>query len=132
MPRLIKAINTDSLFPNINKRGRKFYGANLILVACKKSKIMDIDKANDDFCHYAIKASRRIGKAVVRNKIKRRLRHSIANIAKDDSLIRQFAILIIPKTNCAQMNFQTLQDEIYALFSNSCKNNFKGGKSLAQ
>jgi ribonuclease P protein component len=70
----IKSIADDSLFAAINKLCQKTSAQNFTLLVCDKAKLTNhAEMLEENVCYYGIKASKKIGNAVIRNKIKRRL-----------------------------------------------------------
>lgn len=108
MKTLIKSINSNTAFQLVNKFGAKCINSNFIVVVCSKLKVF---KQNDSCCHLGIRIGRKVGGAVLRNKIKRRLRHMIRNLFKEIKLDDK-ALVIVPKAKCASLNFQTLQNDL--------------------
>jgi ribonuclease P protein component len=96
----------------ISQFSRKRATENFLLIKCDRGKLAAVQNILcDDVCYYAIKASKKIGNAVLRNKIKRRVRHILTNIAKDLPQVKQTAFIIVPKKTCAIVNFANLQQE---------------------
>ena len=96
----------------INKNGKKFFTQNLILISCNKNKLFPQTVSSVDCC-YGIKASKKIGHAALRNKVKRRIRAVLQNLEKTQpNYLHQSAFLIVPKASCAKINFNELQNEI--------------------
>jgi ribonuclease P protein component len=110
----IKSLKDNFVFRGVNKLGRKIIAANLILILAPKNRIFDDAKViNDEFCYCGIKASRKLGNAVLRNKVKRRLKHIFRNLARDLSLnLNNSAVVFIPRARCATIKFENLQQEI--------------------
>jgi ribonuclease P protein component len=127
----IKSLKNDELFRLINKHGKKVFTSNFIIVFCSKNilpipylnstsegaliKPYDIEGSeyfHDHCCYYGIKASKKIGNAVLRNKVKRRLKHAIRNLNNQDACFHQRSFIVIPKAKCATMSFEKLQKEL--------------------
>lgn len=61
-----------------------------------------------------MKVGRRIGNAVIRSKIKRRIRHLVRILAADPGLqISNWGLIIIPKKGFEKADFQLLQSELH-------------------
>ena len=59
-----------------------------------------------------IKASKRLGSAVVRNKIKRRIRHLVRRLV---SRFSGYSLVFIPYKGMHSVNFATLETELYRI-----------------
>ena len=106
----IKSIADDSVFSAINKFGQKTSAQNFTMLICDKESLGTQHVIlKEDVLYYGIKASKRIGNAVKRNKIKRRLRALLRNIAHQDNSLTQKVCVIIPKKNCADIEFAKLE-----------------------
>ena len=106
----IKSIADDSVFSAINKFGQKTSAQNFTVLICDKASLSTQPIIlEEDVLYYGIKASKRIGNAVKRNKIKRRLRALLRNIAHQDNSLTQKVCVIIPKTSCADIEFAKLE-----------------------
>ena len=82
-----------------------------MLVVCKKNKLAKIKEENE--CYYAIKLTKKIGNAVVRNKIRRRIKHILRDLVKLESNMASFTLIIIPKKTCKKYDFAKLENEFY-------------------
>lgn len=110
---MIKAINDNRVFQRLNRLGYKFFNPNFLVVMCNKDILFkdQIEVQQDNFCYYGIRISKKVGKAVVRNKIRRRFRSILHQLDKVES-IRSKAFMIVPKTRCATIEFSTLSFEV--------------------
>ena len=59
----------------------------------------------------AISASKRVGNAVVRNRVRRRLREAFRLLP----VVEGFDVVIVPRADSAKANFQTLKAELTLL-----------------
>lgn len=82
-----------------------------MLVVCKKNKLAKIQEEKE--CYYAIKSTKKIGNAVVRNKIRRRIKHILRDLVKLESKLASFPLIIIPKKTCNKHDFAKLKNEFY-------------------
>ncbi|ADE30150.1 ribonuclease P protein component [Rickettsia prowazekii] len=108
----ITSLKNQKEFELINKLGEKFYERYFILVIAKKLPKIFLESKYNTFL--GIKVSRKLNKkAVVRNKIKRRIRHLMRIIVNDSNFKAiKFAIIIIPKKGFEEINFSHLQYEL--------------------
>ncbi len=108
----ITSLKNQKEFELINKLGKKFHERYFILVIAKKLPKIFIESKYNTFL--GIKVSRKLNKkAVVRNKIKRRIRHLIRIIVSDSKLNAiKFAMIIIPRKGFEEINFSHLNCEL--------------------
>jgi ribonuclease P protein component len=113
----ITSIKKQSTFVYLNKKGRKVHSPYFILIYQKnftKEAPASFNKLNDaaaeNFIALGMKVTKKIGNAVVRNKIKRRSRHLIRLMSKD-LRAGKHAIVIIPKSGFEKIEFTVLQSE---------------------
>lgn len=118
----IKSIADDGVFASINKIGKKAVSPNFILLFCQKSKVAGHSTIfEESTCYYGIKASKKIGIAAARNKIKRRLRHALRNLVTQEPAFAELALIIIPKKSCANMEFASLEHKIRQSITHTAK-----------
>lgn len=87
-------------FAYIYRKGEKFYSSNITLykIGSKYSTP-----------RIGVSVSNKIGKAVVRNKIKRQLREIVRQYVPE---IKNCNLIFVAKTTITNTNFQTLQNEV--------------------
>ena len=125
---LILSLKNQKEFDLVNKLGKKFHSPYFITVIakdftklhqiqlCKKSREILDDSSN--IILFGIKAGRKLGNAVIRNKIKRRIRHLVRLVSKESQLkSNSWAVIVIPKKGFEQIEFATLLSELYRIFS---------------
>ena|GEM_PF-739953 len=115
----ITSLKNQKEFELINKLGKKFNEKYYILVLAKNlPKIFFESKYN---IFLGIKASRKLSKrAVVRNKIKRRIRHLVRLVFSDSNhKMKKLALIIIPKKGFDTVDFSILNCELSKLISTS-------------
>lgn len=105
-PLKFKSFKYRRSFLEINKIGVKFISSKLILVCCNKE---DLSWEDQNSSYLIIKASKRLGNAVVRNKIKRRIRSIFANINCEHYNV----FLVIPKKK--HVSYKCLYENIVNL-----------------
>jgi ribonuclease P protein component len=108
MKTLIESIKSNAVFGLVNKFGAKCINSNFIVVVCNKVKIFE---HNNNYCYLGIRIGKKVGGAVLRNKIKRRLKHVVRNLFNEIKLDDK-ALIIVPKAKCANLSFDILQNEL--------------------
>ncbi|OZG32301.1 ribonuclease P protein component [Rickettsia endosymbiont of Culicoides newsteadi] len=134
---LILSLKNQKEFDLVNKLGKKFHSPYFITVIAKDfTKLLTklnagnnaagkttnqtrlCKKSGEVLLLFGIKAGRKLGNAVIRNKIKRRIRHLIRLLSKETQIKpNSWAIIIIPKKGFDQIDFATLLSELYRIFS---------------
>jgi len=134
---LILSLKNQKEFDLVNKLGKKFYSPYFITVIAKDfTKLLAklnagnnaadkttnqtklCKKSGEVLLLFGIKAGRKLGNAVIRNKIKRRIRHLIRLLSKETQIKPNiWAMIIIPKKGFDQIDFATLLSELYRIFS---------------
>ncbi|WP_341748528.1 MULTISPECIES: ribonuclease P protein component [unclassified Candidatus Tisiphia] len=134
---LILSLKNQKEFDLVNKLGKKFHSPYFITVIAKDfTKLLAklnagnnaagkttnqtrlCKKSGEVLLLFGIKAGRKLGNAVIRNKIKRRIRHLIRLLSKETQIKpNSWAIIIIPKKGFDQIDFATLLSELYRIFS---------------
>jgi len=100
-----RKLSKTSEFKRVFSEGRRIEGENLIVFILK----------NDyDFIRPGIIVKKEIGKAVVRNKIKRRLRE--ANRLLNKKLLPGYDIILLAKNNIKESNFFEICYDLESLF----------------
>ncbi len=88
-------------FQYVYKHGKKWIGKYLLLIYVKN---------NNPFSRIGIVTSKKVGRAVVRNKIKRRLREIVRlNISKIPS---GYDIVVVSKSRAKEVNFWDLREDL--------------------
>ncbi|CAK6506586.1 ribonuclease P protein component [Rickettsia helvetica] len=108
----ITSLKNQKEFELINKFGKKFHERYFILVIAKTLPKIFLESKYNVFL--GIKVSKKLNKkAMVRNKIKRRIRHLIRIIVSDSSFKAiKFAMIIIPRKGFEEINFSHLNYEL--------------------
>lgn len=117
---MIKAINDNKIFQRINRLGYKLFNPNFLVIICDKATIFkhQLELQKDNICYYGIRISKKVGKAVVRNKIRRRLKSIIYQLDKANDL-RSQTFMIVPRFKCFSCEFQELFRAVEKSFRDS-------------
>ena len=99
MLKKINRLKKRKEFAYIYKKGTRIYSPNLTLVKID-SKL--------PFCKIGFSVNNKIGKAVIRNKIKRRLREIIKPLIPQ---IKNCNLILVAKPNITELDFQQLKNE---------------------
>ena len=123
---IIDSLKDQSEFSCVNQNGIKFYGRFFIAIICdlkslKSSFKRDI-KAD---VLLGMKVSKKMGKAVMRNNIKRRMRSMLSNYSKQYNYLGERAITLIPKHSFKDAEFAELEVEL-ARAAGFCNKRIKG------
>ncbi|WP_425362594.1 ribonuclease P protein component [Candidatus Tisiphia endosymbiont of Hybos culiciformis] len=138
---LILSLKNQKEFDLVNKLGKKFHSPYFITIIakdftklltklnvgnnvdgktinptqlCKKSS--EILESSSNIVLFGIKAGKKLGNAVIRNKIKRRIRHLVRLLSKESQpKPNSWAMIVIPKKGFEQIEFATLLSELYSL-----------------
>ncbi|MBQ8748848.1 MAG: ribonuclease P protein component [Clostridia bacterium] len=92
-------------FQYIYKKGSKVYGKDLYIVYAT-TKIKP--------CKVGVVVSNKVGKAVKRNKVKRRIRAIVNEILP--KLKNDFNYIIVAKPEIIDLDFKKMKSEIYSVF----------------
>ncbi|XVN41277.1 MAG: ribonuclease P protein component [Rickettsia endosymbiont of Argas persicus] len=108
----ITSLKNQQEFELINKLGKKFHEKYFILVIAKNLPKIFLESKYNIFL--GIKVSRKLNKkAVVRNKIKRRIRHLIRTIfSSSNHKMIKLALIIIPRKGFDTADFSILNYEL--------------------
>jgi len=74
-----------------------------------------VHETDRDECRLGLAVSRKVGNAVVRNLLKRRLREIFRTQRDCAPAIRD--IILIPRPGCSELDFDTLKSEVVDLIS---------------
>lgn len=73
---------------------------------------MIVTNTNKPYTRYGLSISSKIGNAVVRNKVKRRIRACIYNLAKEGIEINKKNVVFVARNGIENMSYQELYDNI--------------------
>lgn len=127
-------LRDQSSFNKANKLGKKNHSAHMVLITyIDKSFNSFEDSLSSPHCinnnsenllqripiHLGLKIPKKLGNAVTRNKIRRRIKSVVHNLhtAFDLPFIKNRVIVIIPRKNIENFKYHLLQDEIFKILS---------------
>lgn len=113
------SLKSSKEFNLANKYGIKKYGKYCLIIQTKNFNEITTD--NPNICFFGMKVSKKLSKkAVIRNKIKRRIRHIMRDIAKNPNIdLSCQALIIIPKKDFYNIEFQKIKNDFEMLLSNN-------------
>ncbi|WP_375358566.1 ribonuclease P protein component [Candidatus Tisiphia endosymbiont of Neophilaenus lineatus] len=133
---LISSLKNQKEFDLVNKLGKKFHSPYFITIIannstklfakqnvkgnidnlCKKSSEILYNSSNTLL--FGMKVGKKLGNAVIRNKIKRRIRHLVRLLSKESKFKQNsWAMIVIPRKGFEQIEFATLLSELYKIVS---------------
>jgi ribonuclease P protein component len=115
---IISSLKDQKEFDLVSKQGKKLHTAYFILILAKNFTSIVLSSANTLF--FGMKVSRKLGKAVIRNKIKRRIRHLVRLISKVPQFEHySWGMTIIPKKGFEKVKFAILLSELEKILRES-------------
>ena len=110
----IITIKKRSEFIRSNKYSKKIYTPNFIIQILKSTE-------NDNIPHFGFTITKKIGSAIVRNKIKRRLKSIIRELLKykDKYFDFSFNYILICKKEIVKVSFDDLENELMDNFKSN-------------
>ncbi|MFP3018618.1 MAG: ribonuclease P protein component [Candidatus Tisiphia sp.] len=133
---LISSLKNQKEFDLVNKLGKKFHSPYFITIIAKnstklfaklnvKGNIDNLCKKSSEILYnssntllFGMKVGKKLGNAVIRNKIKRRIRHLVRLLSKESKFKQNsWAMIVIPKKGFEQIEFATLLSELYKIVS---------------
>ncbi|MFY9589682.1 ribonuclease P protein component [Rickettsia endosymbiont of Halotydeus destructor] len=112
----ITSLKDQKEFELVNKRGKKLHGKYFILVIAKN--FSNILHTCQNTAFLGIKVSKKLDKrAVIRNKIKRRIKHLIRLIINNPKFkLTNLGMIIIPRKGFDKVDFSILTHELNKIF----------------
>lgn len=98
-------LKSSKAFEYIHKNGKSYADKNLVLIVCKTKYSLKV----------GFSVSKKVGKAVVRNKTKRRLREGFRLLIP--SLNRHFNYMLIARAAAASCDYHTLLSSMKTLLN---------------
>ena len=107
----LKTIKKRSEFIRSNKFSKQLYTTNFIIQKLES-------KENDNIPHFGFTITKKIGSAIVRNKIKRRLKSIIRELLKyrDKYFDLSFNYILICKKEIVNVSYDDLENELMDKF----------------
>lgn len=130
---MFSSLKNQNDFAIINKFGKKYYTPYFLLVTLRNFEPKNKISNKHYFLYLGIKASKKLGKAHTRNKIKRRIRHIIRDRIKAFNPKQgSVGIIIVPKIGFEKVKFNLLCAEFEKIdfFRNSLASNWINYLSL--
>ncbi|MEY3197271.1 MAG: Ribonuclease [Pseudomonadota bacterium] len=109
----IISLKTQKQFNEVNKLGKKLVGRSFIIILAH-----NYATSPKGIMHLGMKVGRNLGSAVIRNKMKRRIRYMTREIYKEST--EQFhnsAIIVIPKSHSVKKKYSELFDDFKSLIT---------------
>ena len=107
--RKINRLKSNDDFQNVFKYGKSFANRQLVLYYLPKQDQLDF--------RVGLSVSKKIGNAVVRNKIKRSLRQAIHEL--EEEIKREYDLVIIARQPVKEMNFHQIKKSLTHVLFNS-------------
>ena len=107
-------IKKRSEFIRSNKSSKKIFTTNFIIQKLVSNK-------NDNISHFGFTIRKKIGSAIVRNKIKRRLKSIIRKLlkCKDKYFDLRFNYILICKKEIVKVSYNDLENELMDTFKSN-------------
>ena len=110
----LKTIKKRSEFIRSNKYSKKIYTTNFIIQKLESTE-------NEKVPHFGFTITKKIGSAIVRNKIKRRLKSIIRELLKykDKYFDLSFNYILICKKEIVKVSYDDLKNELMGKFKSN-------------
>lgn len=118
----IKTVNKNNRFKHIYKKGHNYVGAYVILYVLNNRSLNNMEYGYEKFS-YGITVSKKIGKAVKRNRAKRLIREAIR--LNKSLFLNGYDYIFVAKFKINEVNYQEVERNIKYLlykFKNSKEN----------
>ena len=99
-------VKESRVFDNIIKKGKKVKNYNFVIFFTKNK---------EEFNKYGITVPKKVGKAHIRNKLKRRVRAILRNYKK--TYENNYNCIIIIRNSCLNLNFEELSNSLEKLLN---------------
>jgi len=114
---MLYTIKKRSDFVEISKSGNSIAAKGVVVVAMKRKEASSLLSDNKDIIRVGYTVTKKVGNAVIRNKIKRRFR-AIANSLMQELAMNGYDYIFIARYHSANRTFSSLEKDItYALHS---------------
>lgn len=118
---ILISIKKRSDFLALSKSPLRFHSKTSLVIAGKtpeKYLLNPHTKKNDAICRFGLTVSKKIGNAIVRNKVKRRYRATILKLHKEQFTQNNFDYSVIAKQEIANCDLKTIYDDLKFCFKN--------------
>jgi len=112
---ILISIKKRSDFLTLSKTTLRFHSKTSLILAGKipeKLLLNNHTKKIDDICRFGLTVSKKIGNAVIRNKVKRRYRQAFLRLNKEQFTNKYFDYSIIAKKEIVGSSFQNIYDDL--------------------
>ena len=112
---ILISIKKRADFLTLSKSTLRFHSKTSLILAGKmpeKYLLNPHTKKNDDICRFGVTVSKKVGNAVVRNKVKRRYRQVFLQLAQEQFTNNHFDYSIIAKKEIVGSSFQNIYDDL--------------------
>lgn len=107
---LISSLKNQEKFDLVNKYGSKFHSRSFLAVVARNFSQIPSNSPNTIFL--GMKVNKKLGNAVTRNKIKRRIRHLIRSLSKNPRFSEGItSTIIVPRKGFEKVIFTSLTNE---------------------
>ena len=103
----MESLKKNKEFKKVYNNGKSYVSRNLVLYVLKTPE--------KDFNKYGLSVSKKVGNAVVRNKLKRRIREIIREFEKNKGF-KAYDIVFIARNPVAELDYHELKRDIKKLY----------------
>lgn len=112
---ILISIKKRSDFLSLSKSPIRFHSKSSLVLAgrtAEKYLINPHTKKPSEFCRFGLTVSKKVGGAVIRNKIKRRYRNIFTKLNKENLTMNGFDYVVIAKNEIVNFDFQKIADDL--------------------
>lgn len=109
----LSSLKNQAAFDLVNKIGAKSHGRNMIMITCPPVGKTKLEEKSSHI-YLGLKISKKLGKAVTRNKIRRRIKAMVRSLANsmDPLFWDNKVFVIIPRKGFESIKYLSLQEEL--------------------